>query len=629
MNHPSSHSPGPGRCRIAGFKSCTGLAMSVAVMALSVQTRAGERPVIPLDPSMQLSSLAGPDLPVLATVPNEGINQITTSVGGNTFDVNAAVGANAYYQHSTPITGQNTVVYNLEAGHFWNGHESLSHVATNSSNFVAGSTSWGGASISDKYDRHATWAAMLIGGRQNGSPSSLFPKGIAHGADLRSAAIASSWSGNAYALSFDVTPESFLTPYQAVFATADVVNSSFGYSDASGINAYTVVMDAYSYQNSKTLYVASAGNSGPASNTVGAPGAGYNALTVGALGGANGYDTIASFSSRGPQNFGYIDENGTDQIVAGVRAAVDIVAPGQSLVSAYYGGQTGGNNPTLSGSTNSGSVSNAYSNGIAGTSFSAPIVAGGASLLNSAAKTLPELSANSSATESMVIKALLLTSADKPTDWSNGLQMTTGENAHLKTTQSLDWNLGAGSLNLATAFELQIGGQIDVLGQQTGALGQVAVDGWDFGHATVGTANDYEIFAEIAAGTTMTTSLTWMRSRYFDFANLLYADVAQANLDLSVWMLDANGNFDQLVASSESNYNVVEHLSFTVPTTARYGIRVDYLGNSFDNTEGDVWGTGELLQDYGLAWSATPVPEPSFCLLAGFGAFALLHRRKT
>ena len=577
---------------------------------------------------MQLSSLAELDPPVLAALPNEGINQITTSVGGNVFDVNAAVGANAYYQHSTPITGQNTVVYNLEAGHFWNGHESLSHVATNSSNFVAGSSSWGGASIADKYDRHATWAAMLIGGRQNGSSSSLLPQGIAHGADLRSAAIASSWSGNAYALSFGVTVESFLTPYQVVFGTADVVNSSFAYTDPAGTDPFTVVTDAYSFQNSKTLYVVSAGNGGPTNNTVGAPGSGYNTLTVGALGGANGYDTIASFSSRGPQSFGYIDANGADQTIAGVRAAVDIVAPGQSLVSAFYGGQTGGNNPSLTGSTDAGSANNTYSNGIAGTSFSAPIVAGGASLLISAAKTLPELAVHSSATESMVIKALLLTGADKPSGWSNGLQMTTGENAHLRTTQSLDWSLGAGSLNLATAFELQIGGQIDVLGQQTGALGQVAVDGWDFGHATVGMANDYEIFAEIAAGTTMTTSLTWMRSRYFDFGDLLYADVAQADLNLSVWMLDANDNFAQLIASSESDYNTVEHLSFIVPTTARYGIRVDYPGNTFDNTAGDVWGTGVLAQDYGLAWSATPIPEPSACLLGVVGAFACLRRRR-
>ncbi|MGA0846041.1 MAG: S8 family serine peptidase [Luteolibacter sp.] len=581
-----------------------------------------------LDSSIQRLSLTGLDLPVFTSLPNEGVNQITTAVGGNTFDVNAAVGANAYYQHSTPITGQNTMVFNLEAGHFWNGHESLSHIATNSSNFIAGSESWGGASISDKYDRHATWAAMLIGGRQNGSPSTLFPQGIAYGTDLRSAAIASSWSGNAYALSFGLTLESFLTPYQAVFGTADVVNSSFGYSDATGTDALTVVTDAYSYQNSKTLYVASAGNSGPASNTVGAPGAGYNALTVGALGGANDYDTIATFSSRGPQSFGYQDENGAVVSVAGVRAVVDIVAPGESLVSAFYGGQTGGNNTSLAGSVDQGSVSNVYSNGIAGTSFSSPIVAGGASLLNSAAKTLPELSANSSATESMVIKALLLTGADKPSGWSNGLQMTAGENAHLQTTQSLDWNLGAGALNLATAFDLQIGGQIDVLGQQTGALGQVAADGWDYGNATVGTANDYEILGEIAAGTTMTTSLTWMRNRFFDFAVLEFADTAQADLNLSVWMLDAEGNFDQLIASSESDYNVVEHLSFTVPSTARYGIRVDYLGNTFDNTVGDVWGTGELLQDYGLAWSATPIPEPSLALLSSLGVLGLLFRRR-
>lgn len=586
----------------------------------------------PADPSSQplsLAGLAGSEITAQFSTPPDAESQITTSVGGNTFDLNAAVGANAFYQHSTAITGQNTVVFNLEAGHFWNGHESLQHVATTPSNFVADTTTWGGASIAEKYDRHATQVAMLIGGRQAGDSPSIKQQGIAYGTDLRSAAIASAWSGSAYSTVFSLTVDSFLTAYEAAFGTADVVNSSFGYNDAAGTNALTVVSDAYSYQNSKTLYVASAGNSGPGSDRVGAPGSGYNALTVGALGQANAYDAVAGFSSRGPQSFGYINEFGNSIVTAGVRAAVDIVAPGTSLVSALYGGQTGGNNTTLSGSADGGSENNLYSSGIQGTSFSSPIVAGGAALLNSAAKTLPELASNTSAAESMVIKALLLTGADKPTGWNNGQAMTTGDSPYLRTTQSLDWNLGAGSLNLATAFGLQIGGQIDVLGGQTGLLGEVAVDGWDFGSATVGIANDYQIRDELAAGSTMTLTLAWMRNRYFDFVTTEYADVAQANLNLSVWLLDSNGGFDELIASSESLYNVVEHLSFSVPTTASYGIRVDYQSNVFDNTLGDIWGTGAFVQDYGLAWSATanPIPEPSGVFIWAIGTVLCASRR--
>ena len=148
----------------------------------------------------------------------------TTSVGGGSFDLNAFLGADRYYGHTTPITGQNTISTNLEAGFFWNGHETLQHVATNTTNFVADAGSWGGASIADKYDRHATWAAMLIGGRATVGGDAILQQGIAYGTDLRSGAIASSWVSPAYALGFNFSVNSFLTPYEQTFGVADVVN---------------------------------------------------------------------------------------------------------------------------------------------------------------------------------------------------------------------------------------------------------------------------------------------------------------------------------------------------------------------------------------------------------------------
>ncbi len=363
----------------------------------------------------------------------------TTSVGGGTFDLNAFLGADRYYGHATPITGQNTISTNLEAGFFWNGHETLQHVATNTTNFVADAESWRGAAVADKYDRHATWAAMLIGGRATVGGDAILQQGIAYGTDLRSGAIASSWVSPAYALGFNFSVNSFLTPYEQTFGVADVVNSSWGFTDPSSTTDYSVVMDAYAFQNPTTTYVVSAGNSGQASNTVSSPGSDYNAITVAALGNANVYDTVASFSSRGPQDFGYLPSVGPAVITTGVRAAVDIAAPGTSLVSAFYGGQNGGNNTSLAGSVDQGSDPEAYSNGIAGTSFASPLVAGGAALVASAAKTLPELSGNPAARESVVVKALLLTGADKTSGWSNGQQtVTVGSDSFLQTTQSLD-----------------------------------------------------------------------------------------------------------------------------------------------------------------------------------------------
>jgi hypothetical protein len=538
----------------------------------------------------------------------------TTNVGGFTFDLNTFLGAGAYYDHATPIIGQNTITTNLEAGYFWNGHETLQHVVTNTTNFISGTTAWQGSNVAAKYDRHATWASMLIGGRQTVG-GGIYQDGIAFGTDLRAAAIASNWISPAYALSFNLSVESFLVPYERTFGVADVVNSSFGFTDPSGTEALSIVMDAYAWQNPTTTYVASAGNIGPAANTVGSPGSDYNAITVGALTNANSFDQVASFSSRGPQAFGYLDVSGSAVVVAGVRAAVDLAAPGTAIVSAFWGGQSGGNNPTLTSSTNQGTQPDLYSSEIAGTSFAAPLVAGGAALVTSAAKTLPALSSNPAAAQSAVVKSLLLNGADKTAGWTNGQQsVTVGGTTYLRTTQSLDWAAGAGRLNLDTTFDLQVNGQTDVQGTATGPLGTVARSGWDYGVAQLGASNDYVLAGLLTGSSTLTTTLSWLRNRFFDFATTEYADVAQADLNLSVWQLDGTNAFTTLVARSESLYNTVEHLSFTLPSTGRYGLRIEYPLNTFDNTVGDVWGSASFPQDYALSWSA--VPEPSLTAVA-------------
>ena len=532
-------------------------------------------------------------------------------MGSGTFDVNAFLGATRYYNHSTPITGQNTITTNLEAGHIWNGHEALGHVTT----FTQTTAAWGGGSVAPLYDRHATWVGLFIGGRQAGANPSVRQQGIAYGTDLRSAAIATNWSGSAYAMSFGFNYSTTLIPaYNATFGTADVVNSSFGGGDPGGTGLLAWLADAYSFMAPTTTYVVIAGNSGPAANTVGSPGSGYNTLTVAALGNANAFDGVASFSSRGPQTFGYYT-NGGYVTVAGVRAAVDLAAPGESLTSAFYGGQTGGNNTSLAGSVNAGTSSAAYSQGLDGTSFAAPIVAGGAALVASAAKSLAPLAANPAASESVVVKSLLLTGADKTAGWSNGQQnVTVSGSTFIQTTQSLDWAVGAGRMNLDKTFDVQVNGQAGVSGS-TGQLGTVARRGWDFGGAVLGTNNDYLIGTELMASSTFTATLSWMRARDFDGVSLY--EGAQADLDLSIWAVDGNDAFTTLVARSASDYNTVEHLSFTLPSTGRYGLRVEYGSNTFDNTGGQ-WGSAQFPQDYGLAWAA--VPEPGAMLLAGIGA---------
>jgi len=578
-----------------------------------------------LDPAMRRTGFYGIDAGGV-----DPVGSASTTTSGGSFDVNAFLGADRYYGHPTPITGQNTITTNLEAGHFWNGHETLQHVATNTTNFTAGSQAWGGASISAKYDRHATWAAMFIGGRQTAVNPTIQQQGLAPGTTLRSAAIASEWLGFAYATGFDFTVESFISPFQTTFGVADVVNSSWGFTpDSAGVDQLTVVMDAYSFQNPTTTYVVSAGNSGPNAETVGSPGAGYNAITVAALGGADTFDTVAGFSSRGPMDFGYLPGGSSPAVVVGnVRAAVDIAAPGASLVAAFYGGQTGGNNTTLPLSIDEGSVPTDYS-GVNGTSFSSPIVAGGAALVASAAKTLSPLASNPDASESVVVKALLLNGADKTAGWNNGQQTTVvGSSTAVVTSQGLDWAVGAGRMNLDTTFDLQVNGQTDVAGTASGSQGPVVKTGWDYGGSVVGVSNDYVISEWLRGGTTFTATLAWMRNRFFDNSLLEYADVAQANLDLSVWELDGSNAFATLVARSESLYNTTEHLSFTLPRSGFYGLRIEYPLNTFDNTTGNIWGNASNPQNYGVAWQAVPEPCGVGLMAGAAGLVAVVARAR-
>lgn len=545
-----------------------------------------------------------------ADIQLQGVNHLETSVpsafsGANVADL---IGADRF--HANGITGQGTTAANIEAGHVWSGHESLGQV----SSFVHNSAlAWNDPQAASQteglFDRHATWVGMTIGGRQGGSAPGEHQEGIAPGTDLRSGAIATSWSGSAYSLSFGASAFSILTPFATYFGAddpaqaVDVVNSSFGFTDPGGSSVFSWLFDGLVAGSPETTFVASAGNLG-AANSGGSPGAGYNAITVGALqnDGANGYDAVASFSSRGPHD--YVDpDNGT---ISGVRALVDISAPGTNLLSARYNGQTGGNNSTLAGSPNPNPASNAdnlYST-VAGTSFSSPITAGAVALLNSASYNTPELAGNGRSRDTRVVKAVLQNSADKITGWSNAL--ADDGNGVLTTTQSLDWASGAGALNLDRSWDQYIAADT----RDLDGLGGGYVDGlgWDYGEIALGQTHSYDIRRRVAAGDIITVTLDWLRDRAFDFDTLDISDNRQADLNLGI--RDAVSG--TLVAQSVSLYNLVEHLQFQAPTTSAYQIEVSYLGDTFN--AGDLQST----VGYGLAWNvpASIAIPPTLPLLA-------------
>lgn len=540
---------------------------------------------------------------------------ITSNPDPNNFtdgiDIATVIGADRFY--SAGFNGSSAIVANVEAGFVWKGHESLSHLNT----FITGTGALG------QDDRHATWVGMVINGRPTPA-GGLHQRGLAYGATMWSGAIATVWIGTPFTRSFDFTVNSFADAYKAATIsaagapTADVINSSW--SDGSDLEAarwedYSRAVDAIAAVSGKTM-VFSAGNRGPGSNSVGAPASGYNVIAVGSLGSDVSvplYGSVSSFSSRGPQpiyipnvqaaNF-FTPGHGT--VIQNARAAVDIVAPGENLVSALYGGTTGGN---AGGFDTPGA--DLYSN-VAGTSFAAPVVASGATLMADAAR--QTLGNSTRALDGRVMKANLLNSATKIAGWDNG--QATGLDGVIRTTQALDYAAGAGALNLNKAFDQLLSGTTDVAGTGGGAISAI---GWDYGIVSDANPNDYSFTAPLLGGSTLTVTLDWFIDRSIDLQTNATLEVSFDNLDLQVWSTDGFAA-DALVAESITQYNEVEHLSFVLPRTDTYLLRVLFAGEVWDLTN-DVNQTA-----YGLAWAGTVVPEPASA--AWLLAAAMMKRRR-
>ncbi|MEW2487030.1 S8 family serine peptidase [Streptomyces sp. NPDC048411] len=133
---------------------------------------------------------------------------------------------------------------------------------------------------------------------------------------------------------------------------ADVVNMSIGGGATNGTDPLSATVNRLSRAYG-TLFVIAAGNAGPDSGTVGAPGAADEALTVAAV---DKSDQMAKFSSRGPR-------------IGDGAAKPDIAAPGVAIAAARAKG------------TSMGQPVDDYYTSASGTSMATPHTTGAAAIV--------------------------------------------------------------------------------------------------------------------------------------------------------------------------------------------------------------------------------------------------------
>lgn len=313
------------------------------------------------------------------------------------------------------------------------------------------------------------------------------------------------------------------------------------------------------------LVVAGCGNGIDDFNSISKPSSSYNVISVGAAGSLGDYPDslryvgppVLRYSSFGPTEDG--------------RCKPDIIAPGNCL-----GPATTDPNTYISTKDPIG-----YS------SFATPQVAGAAALLIDAARQGNLTDAD----DPRVIKALLLSGANKLLGWHKG--MCPADDDH---ETPLDYQQGAGLLNVENSYQYLIAGRYQQAVTDPNSAASLPA-GWDLAQISLD-PNDpnsqriYLLPQPLKADTYFTATLCWYRhyqpGRFFQPEELNF-------LALELWSLDQQGNLLALLDHSSSTYDNLQHIYYHCPQTQRIALVI----NADDNPQ-----SARPAEVYGLAYGS-------------------------
>jgi len=216
----------------------------------------------------------------------------------------------------------------------------------------------------------------------------------------------------------------------------------------------------------------------------------------------------------------------------------------------------------------------------------------------------------------MVMKAVLLNSADKLKDEGDGQRLGMGRTLLDKANRTwvesdayrdraipLHSDMGTGHLNAYRAYQQLLPGAFGP--EQT-----IPPIGWNYATldrpgAAGETVHDYVFDTPLQEGSYLSATLTWERvvelvdqnnNGLYEMGET-FKDKGLNNLDLYLMPADTD-DINQSIWSSVSEVDSVEHIFYQIPETGRYKLRVIYQQSVH----------AEPVQPYALAWWAVPAP---------------------